>query len=40
VGVLTGTIVTASAVLLVALYVRLSNKTFDPLLEAIVRKTS
>jgi len=40
VGVLAGTLVTASAVLLVALYVRLSNKTFDPLLEAIVRKTS
>ena len=40
VGVLAGTVVTASAVVLVALYVRLSNKVFDPLLEAIARKTS
>ncbi|MYN14507.1 DUF485 domain-containing protein [Pusillimonas sp. TS35] len=37
-GLATGTLVTISAVILVAAYVHLSNKTFDPLLEAIVRK--
>ena len=40
IGVATGTLVTVSAVILVAMYVHLSNKTFDPLLEAIVRKAS
>lgn len=40
VGVLTGTFVTISAIVLVALYVHFSNKTFDPLLQAIARKAS
>lgn len=40
VGVLSGTIVTISAVILVALYVQFSNKTFDPLLKTIARKAS
>ena len=37
VGVLTGILVVFSAVIMIALYTYVSNKTFDPLLEAIVR---
>jgi len=37
VGVLTGVLVVFSAVIMIALYVRFSNKNFDPLLEDIVR---
>lgn len=37
VGVLTGILVIFSAVIMIALYTYVSNKTFDPLLEAIVR---
>lgn len=37
VGVLTGVLVVFSAVIMIALYVRFSNKHFDPLLEEIVR---
>ncbi len=37
VGVLTGVLVIFSAVIMIALYTYISNKTFDPLLEAIVR---
>ncbi|TEA80056.1 DUF485 domain-containing protein [Allopusillimonas ginsengisoli] len=40
IGVLVGACVTVSAVVLVALYVRFSNKKFDPLLETIARKVS
>ena len=37
VGVFTGILVVFSAVIMIALYVYFSNKTFDPLLEEIVR---
>ncbi|HZJ93104.1 MAG TPA: DUF485 domain-containing protein [Thiopseudomonas sp.] len=37
VGVLTGILVVFSAVIMIALYTYVSNKTFDPLLEAIMR---
>ena len=37
VGVLAATLVAVSAVLMIAAYVRFSNKYFDPLIEAIVR---
>lgn len=37
VGVLSATIVAVSAVIMIAAYVRYSNKHFDPLIEAIVR---
>ncbi len=37
VGVLSATIVAVSAVIMIAAYVRYSNKYFDPLIEAIVR---
>ena len=37
VGVLTGVLVVFSAVIMIAVYTYVSNKTFDPLLEAIVR---
>ncbi|MFT0547338.1 DUF485 domain-containing protein [Allopusillimonas ginsengisoli] len=40
IGILTGTFVTISAIILVALYVNFSNKRFDPLLKTIVRKVS
>lgn len=37
VGVFAGILVVFSAVIMIALYVYFSNKTFDPLLEEIVR---
>ena len=37
VGVLAATIVAVSAVVMIAAYVRYSNRHFDPLIEAIVR---
>ncbi|MDY7220161.1 DUF485 domain-containing protein [Denitrificimonas sp. JX-1] len=37
VGVFTGILVVLSAVIMISLYVYVSNKTFDPLLEEIVR---
>lgn len=37
VGLLVGLLVACSAVILIALYVYLSNKRFDPLLDEIVR---
>ncbi|HUG58300.1 MAG TPA: DUF485 domain-containing protein [Candidimonas sp.] len=37
IGIMTGTIVVFSAVVLVSGYVYLSNKVFDPLLSAIVK---
>lgn len=37
VGVLTGVLVVFSAVIMIAVYTYVSNKTFDPLLEAIVK---
>ena len=36
VGVLTATLVAVSAVLMIAAYVRFSNKYFDPLIKAVV----
>ncbi|MFA5684163.1 MAG: DUF485 domain-containing protein [Lysobacteraceae bacterium] len=36
IGVLTATLVAVSAVLMIAAYVRVSNKVFDPLIRAIV----
>ena len=36
-GVLTGILVVFSAVIMIALYTYVSNKTFDPLLDAIMR---
>lgn len=40
IGVLSATLVAISAVVMIALYVRISNKRFDPLIEAIVRDVS
>ena len=40
IGVLTATLVAVSAVVLVSAYVYMSNKIFDPLLDAIVRDVS
>lgn len=40
IGVLTGTLVVCSAVVLVSAYVHLSNTVFDPLLAAIVKDVS
>lgn len=37
IGVLSATVVAVSAVLMIAAYVRFSNKYFDPLIDAIVR---
>lgn len=37
IGVFSATVVAISAVLMIAAYVRFSNKYFDPLIEAIVR---
>ncbi|HKM26505.1 MAG TPA: DUF485 domain-containing protein [Thiopseudomonas sp.] len=37
VGVLSGILVVFSAVIMIALYTYVSNKTFDPLLDAIMR---
>ncbi len=40
IGVLTGTLVVCSAVVLIAAYVRISNTVFDPLLAAIIKDVS
>ncbi|QKH45929.1 DUF485 domain-containing protein [Achromobacter denitrificans] len=40
IGVLTGTLVVCSAVVLIAAYVRISNTVFDPLLTAIIKDVS
>ncbi|NLA68877.1 MAG: DUF485 domain-containing protein [Gammaproteobacteria bacterium] len=40
VGVLSATLVAVSAVIMIAAFVHLSNKRYDPLIEAIVRDVS
>lgn len=40
IGVLTGTLVVFSAVLLISAYVHISNTVFDPLLAAIIKDVS
>nr|WP_314359914.1 DUF485 domain-containing protein [uncultured Achromobacter sp.] len=40
IGVLTGTLVVCSAVVLISAYVHISNSVFDPLLAAIIKDVS
>lgn len=40
VGVFTATLVAISAVVLIVLYVYISNKVFDPLLEEVIREVA